>query len=223
MNTTGCPPGWATDQIVFYENRPFSCDLNINAWIAMGSILIFAKVLTAIGHSHLWYSRNKAWRERKVEKRRQRSIPFVPILSWIQVCCYMGIFILPAFNLASTENGVAAFFFGVGWMVYGLLSVIFLMKFVQLGARILPRKARTVTKPYNESLRRLDTKGKLSLGFQFLAIAGQTFVLCVLGLAFPNQNFVVRVATGFHAWCTAQHGATMLIHFERVKYAYVKT
>lgn len=218
MNTTGCAPGWATDQVLFYNNFQGACDMSVGAWIGITTVLIVLKFITAAGQSYLWYLREKDYKA-KVQKQKQKRMPMVPILSWSMFCIYFFIFLLPFYNVANTSNGFSGFVWGIGWLVFGLLSIIFFLKFIRLGSRILPSKARAFTKPYGDSLSKLDMPGQISLVFQVLALIGQLIVLCVVGPIYPNENFVIRTGSAFHAWFTFQHGVSMLVHFERIKKA----
>ena len=218
MNASGCPAGLATDQILFYENVQLACDMSISAWIGMGSALVFAKGFTAIGHTNMYYERERAYKQKNPRELRRR-IPWVPLLSWLMFLNYVLFFVLPALEVANSKNGVAGFFFGLGWLLFGCLSVIFLLKFIALGYKIIPTQSRVLSQKDHDRLSQFEWKGKLSFALSIAALACQTVMLCIVGLIVPDDYTIIRIASGFHAWFTAQHGISMTIHIERIKKA----
>ena len=192
--------------------------MSIDAWIAIGTTLVFFKLVTAIGHSHLWFVRNERFKQKNME-RYMRKVAVVPTLSWLFVVIFVCMFSLSALNIVNTENGLSGLCYGIGWLIYGINSNIFLLKFVRLGARILPTRARAVTNVHHERLSTLDFRGRVSLGLQCVALFGQTVVLCIIGPSVPGERIVMQVAAGFHMMFTSLHGLSMFFHLERIKEA----
>jgi hypothetical protein len=217
VNQTGCPPGWATDEIMFYGNPPASCDMSVGAWIFLALFAIVIKFITALGHSYLWMKRKEFMQTSKNHAVQGLRFPLVPILTWLLLVVFVLMFVLTSLNLVNVKNNGAAFLFGVGWLIYGIFSNVFLVKFIGLGHRMLPNsRVRAFVKGKSARLSKLNIKGKVSLFFSLIALICQTVALCIVSLFVTDNFVVVRVAAAFQFWFCTQHGISMMIHFERV-------
>jgi hypothetical protein len=221
MNRSGCSEGWATDRILFYENPELNCDLSITAWIILGSILISLKALYAVVYSYSWLRREAELRKNKPSSRGTRlRLPIMPALAWVFFVTYLLFFVLS--GTYGNEINVLGFLYGLGWCLFGIMYMIYLVKFMKLGHRIDPRPAanRNVSIP-NEELTRIDLTGKVGLYFSGIALTGQTLMYCILGPIFSDNYVIVRIANGFECWFMAQTSFAMIHHFERIRKASV--
>lgn len=218
MNRTGCAPGLATDTILFYANEPSACDMSVNVYIVLGALISFGKLVISLGHSYLWIRRAKNLKA----KQQSRSftgnrIPIVPLMSWIFLFTYL-IF----FTLTSTDNstkGEGNFFFGFGWLIFGASSLFYLMKFVSLGHRLVPKNHLKLFAKAGEKLSKLSRFGKFGVFVCIIILLGQTITMCIVGLIFPLDYTVIRIANGFYASFLSQFTILLMDHFQRVKTA----
>jgi len=141
MNQSGCPVGWATDQVVFYISPDFACDASVAVYIALGCTVCGLRLLAAVGHTTMWKERERKMRTRMRNNRRGENprFPFIPVLSWLLVIDYTIFFALSGTNVGNPQNGLPAFFYGIGWLLFGIIALFYLLKFLRLGHRIAPR------------------------------------------------------------------------------------
>jgi hypothetical protein len=226
VNTEGCPPGYATDEVMFHFNTPNNCDMAVPAYLSIGCILIVIKVLIATQHTRTWLHRRQNMRGSAARRR----LPLVPMLSWLMVFCYVPFFVLSFLNVGNVSNGIPAALFGSGWFLIGLFCLFYLFKFVSLGRRIIPqhRGFRSASKMQSDDSKddddvdatsSFDVTGRLSVIFCVIALAGQTICFVILSLAIPNDPVILRVGFGFQAWFIIQHFFSIMHHFQRVKEA----
>ena len=192
----------------------------VAAYIAIGTIITVWKLIVTLGHCYLYRLRTKTNKD-KPSKRKQRKVSFTPILSVAMLVIYIVFFSLTGLNVANVGNGWSAFLFGLGWLTFGLSSVVFLLKFVRLGYLIVPSRARRFAQISGEKVDVLDFKGRVSLGLALFALLCQAFLLCVCAVIWPNDYTILQIAFGFHAWFSVQHGMSIVFQFENVKRAYV--
>ena len=225
MNQTVCKDGFATDEIFFYENAPLTCDMAIWAWIFIGVVVTLIKLVVAIGHSYLWMKReaSRQARKPKVTASSNRAIPrlpIVPTISWAMVVNFTLFFTLTGLNIANPINGLAAFWYGLAWLGYGISNLLFLLKFVSLGHRIVPQTRKwAATLNSNRKLSKLDLKETISLALSVLALIGQTLSLCIVSWIYPGHYTVIQTAVGFQGCFLVLLMFTLINHFRRIQAA----
>ena len=196
MNQTGCLPGFATDTILFYSNVPQSCDMSVSAYIAFASLINLGKLFVALGHSYLWLRRAGNLKAKQTAKKlNDRRIPIVPLLSWLSMITYILFFVFTGTD--NSFKGEANFLFGFGWLIFGILSLVYLLKFVSLGHRMVPKNHLKLFAKVGEKLSKLNLSGKVGVFFCLLTLVGQTLTMCVVGLLFPQAYVVIRIANAF--------------------------
>lgn len=219
MNQTDCPPGRATDQVISLANIPGSCDVDFNGFVALVVFLGLTKILITIQHSLRWVQRERNIKTKQILLDRKRW-PVVPLISWGSAVAYLLFLIGSATDTFNAYNGWNAFMFGIGWLFYGLSSVMFLMKFVSLGHRIAPRSKSAVIRSIAgvEKLSKFDTAGKFSLCAGLAALVVQTVLLCIVQMIpGTDHEVMIRAAFGAQGYLVLQHILSILHHVERIK------
>jgi hypothetical protein len=220
MNTTGCPDGWATDVIMFYNNEELACDMPVAVWIVFFVVFCGLKLFVAITHTKLWVTReHKRENNRSTAGRgrsaRSRRFPIVPAMSWMLFMIYLAFFLVSTLNVA---RGVPAFIFGLGWMLFGLIYLAYAFKFINLGHRIGARST-DISKSERDKLSKIDVIGKIIVVIGFVSLIGQTICYCVLGLIYPSDYMFIQIANGFDGWFVASATTILLYQMQRVKNA----
>lgn len=122
----------------------------------------------------------------------ENRIPIVPFMSWLSLLTYVLFFILTGTN--NSSKGEANFLFGFGWFLFGTSSLFYLMKFISLGHRLVPRKHFKYFPKTGDKLSKMSSFGRI--GFFCLSL---TITMCIIGLIFPEDYLVIRAANGFYA------------------------
>lgn len=227
MDVTGCPGGYATDVVLFYDRTPLRCDMSVAVWIFFGVCISLLKFLTAMGHSYMWLRRRRLLRKRNV--RSKGRLPLIPLLSWLFFGLILLFFCLTFANVINATNGVTSLLFGLDWSCFGVLSSGYLVKFVNLGNRILPkskpiadaqsldssRETHALNQP---SLNRFDAKGKFIFVLMQIALLGQMLAYCVFGMVFANEYITVRIANGLQGIYLFLLQISLVNQLERIKW-----
>ena len=192
--------------------------MSIGAWIFIGVGISTLKLAVAIGYTLMWVRREKIRKIKKLQDNQR--IPFVPIISWIFFFSLALMFILSSLDIANSQNSIVSCIFGISWCCFGLLTIIYLMKFISLGHRIV-RTGKHLTSSSNEqTLAKFDSKGKIFFFFMLVALAGQTATYSIVAVLIPNNYTIIRIGNGLQFWFLLQVGFSVLNHFERVKNVY---
>lgn len=210
MNRTGCPEGWATDTLVYYGNTPLACDMSVVGWhfVIIGCVVI--KVVTAAGYIAMWTRRERLFRERKVVRKTNGSrIPVVPVLACFAVAAYLTGTVV-SLTLNGAAPGALAWAYGFVFLVFGLTYLGYVIKFIRLGHRIMPR-TRQVAAEDQAALSTMDLQGKVHVIITVIALLGQTICFCVLALVFAGDYTIIRIGSGFNA-CFNATMAILLTH-----------
>lgn len=221
MNQTGCPAGFATDEVLLYASQPLSCNVNMSAYIVLSVILMLLKTFASCHYVRAWVKRQY---NEKNKKRLEGRLPIVPIISWLSWLLHLAYFILIGLGVADAKNGLAAFLFGIGWTYFAFLSILFLLKFVSLGYRIAPRSAATKTfrlMPGAEKLSHFNIKGKISLFICVLMTILQFIFFCIVPFFYAVDDRYIRAGFGIQGYFLVQHAMSITNHFERVKHLWV--
>ena len=194
MNIIGCPPGLATDEALFYENIPLSCDLNIPVFVFIATGTISIKFIVAIGHTILWIRRERLKKNDAAEKRKQedemicgKRLPIFPLISWFGLVILVLLFVLMGLNIANKDNGLIAFLCGLIWMIFCVASFVYLQKFVSLGSRIAKPGKWMKDLDKNHNLNRFDNLGRISLALCYIAAITSITCYSIFSLIFPGK------------------------------------
>ena len=79
-----------------------------------------------------------------------------------------------------SQNGASGFLFGLGRLLYGSLSLFYLLKLVSLGHRIVPGKHLRSLASYGDKLSKLTPIGRY------------WFLMCIVGLAGGHSYLWIR-------------------------------
>ena len=222
MDPTGCPPGFVTDRVL-YGRASETCNIQIGGYIAFVAILFSLRAVTAAIHVLDWRRRQanaKVKQSRLLPgKKFKQRLPIVPGLSVIFTIVYGSFCLLVGLNVVNAENGGSAFIFGIGWTLFGLMSLFFLTKFISLGYRIVPRakSQRFETISGVDKLSRFTAWGRFGLFLLVILLAGQFTLLCVVSFLYNADDRYVRAAFGLQAAFVGLQGFSALGHLERVK------
>ena len=140
----------------------------------------------------------------------ENRIPIVPFMSWLSLLTYVLLFILKGTNNSSK---------GEAWFLFGTSSLFYLMKFISLGHRLVPRKHFKYFPKTGDKLSKMSSLGRIGFFCLSLTLIGQTITMCIIGLIFPEDYLVIRAANGFYASFLTQLSMFLMHHFERVKSA----
>ena len=198
MNVTGCPPGLATDEALFYENIPLSCDVSIAVFIslAVGSTLV--KLIVAIGQTLLWLRREAGMKKNPNDTRKKRAdlicgkrLPVIPLMSWTGFIILVVWFTLMGLDIANRDNGLVMFFVGLFVSLYFLSALAYLQKFVALGHRIASPAKWMRDLDTSNSLSRFDNLERVSLVLCCIAAACCLICYCIIALVIPGEYVLV--------------------------------
>ena len=192
MNSTGCPSGMATDNILLFENTPLSCDLIVPFWMFIIISSSVLKFLVALGQTDLWirrhYQRETSSKD-KAEFLCGRRLPLGALGSWYMFFGIVAFAVSTTTNYANSENGGSAFIYGLSWIGYGLFNLMVLRKFVRLGHRVVGSNARKwlIDEDRNNKLAQFDMAGMASVICAGIAMVAHTLTFCVFGLIYKNK------------------------------------
>jgi len=134
MNTENCSYGFATDQFFLFDNVG-TCDTSIALFATAAVLLTLLKGLLAVFHVRAWRKRQRRLYA-KINKRNH--YPIVPTLSVAGFIHHIILFSLGGANIINANNGWSYGVLSVGWLVFGLTSLLFFLKLVRLGRKLLP-------------------------------------------------------------------------------------
>jgi hypothetical protein len=220
VNTTGCAPGWATDQFLLVESVPLSCNAPLAGFISLSVFIFSMKIFVAIHHSMTWRRRYLKEKNSSARtKRYQGRLPIVPTLTWLFVLSYALLFTLSGLNIINAQNGGAPALIGICWTIMAISALLFLRKFVSLGYRIAPRPkgAAFSSVAGMENLSKFDTKGKISLALCVSAVIVQFVLFCIMPFFYNADDRFIRAAVGVEGYFIIQNAISIANHVNRVK------
>jgi len=225
MNTTGCKSGYATDEILNYENIPGACDMPVAGFLAWGILLVLIKLFVAIAHTRTWLNRrNKKSVVSKIRRRQQRrKFPIIPILSWLGFITFLLFVILVSTNAANTSNGGSVFLQGFAILMLNTVCLFFLTKFVSLGYRIAP-KMKNLDSQMEETGRgigQFDRFLKFNMTLCIISTVCSVGLFSILALALvdTNRSYIVRAGYAFESLFVFEVTVLDCYHVGRVKHA----
>ena len=220
MNTTGCPPGFATDQVLFVSNPDLSCDTSVAFYIGLATTQLSLCALVAGGQFHQWYLREAAQRNRNGRASfGTRRLPLVPSCMFLFALSSAFLMILSGLNIATKSNAMAPFLYGIACTCYSFVHVAYLAKFISLGHRVIPKimSPESFSDIDKERLHKYDGRGKVMLALCLLGAFSQTLCFCVLSPILAGNYLIIRLGAGCYVWFTALTTTLLVRHIERVK------
>lgn len=197
MDREGCPQGWASDHLLYFDRLPGEkCETNVATFVAPITIILLFQLIVVIGQFHLWYRREQ--HRSKVETAMSRfdkyrlvwgkRIPLVPSIGLFGFVA-LGIFVILTCNdLANDGNGVSTFLIGAVMLNYMLISLLFNEKLSSFHAKTLRVGSKVSAAIKNDNLLiSLDMNGRIAIFLCFLAMMGVAFSMCIFGLVFPGR------------------------------------
>jgi hypothetical protein len=200
MNTTGCPPGWATDEFLMLGEAPGRCDMSVGVTSGLVSLILFLQIIAATGQTHLWVRREqRAQRDsssRSLDKPELfcgRRFPLVPINAWLNLAILAVLVGLILAGFANNSTGVLTFLLGLIITNYCLVCFMLLTKFISLGHNMLgSRKSKWAAQKLKDdnriSLTKLTPGGRVATIISILALTGSFVSFCIFGLIYPNKS-----------------------------------
>ena len=216
MDQSGCPPGWARDEMfMLIPQLTGQCDTPIAAYYVLVGLVVVAKVVMAIRMSRAWWLRHtrilKSGDPRRIAAEKKR-LPVIPLNVCISSIAYIALYATVATNQANTYNGAPYALYGFGFTLCVGLILLFLPKIMQLANRLAPFAMRQS----GEDLRALGTFQTVMLRCAQLSLAVQAFVFVFLVPIFPNDVTIIRTGMAFQAATTASFCVVVWYHVERV-------
>ena len=159
MNTTGCPPNYATDQLMLYgqDLKLGSCEVYLPLYIGLFASLASLRVLVSILLFKQWSDREKLRRELHKDKHKKKHrFPLVPSILAIGALLLILFSILSSMNfINSSNNGALALLclINIPSLVFGYLASSRVLKF---GKKIIPFSRKT-TKEVRDQIFKLDS------------------------------------------------------------------
>jgi hypothetical protein len=198
MNQTNCPPGWATDQFLLHEQPLDTCGMSVSVFTSLVVIVMATQLVITVGQTHLWLRRERRKGNRDAIARREAMIcgqrlPVVPALSGLTFLVLLVTWTLTGLNLVNSMNGGSNFITGVGFLLFAVINMLSLLKFVSLGYNIIGRgtanklASQHLGTERQANLRKFDTMGKITMFIGISSMLGTFLSFCVFGLIFPNK------------------------------------
>jgi len=219
MNTQGCPVGFATDDTFLPALTPGSCEVDLNVYDGVMSSLLILRVLFGVLVWYDWWARKQARVKKasRVQDKRhwENRFPFIPTLSSAVIVVQLLMILLVRFDQSNAGNGVTFMFWTLGFLAFGIYSLIFQRRIIRLGKRVIPM-ARANLEELDKIPTGADQKGANNTSFeskrnwddlasfdqiqvailvvQFLSQVVQLLCGLVLGLVFPGAFVWLQVA-----------------------------
>ena len=213
MNTTGCPEGYASDQM-FQGTAPESCETPLAAYYSYTLFIVVTKFLTAGKIMSNWIHRKREAKNPKTAKKLG-SVPYVAINATFFVIINFIIAILGGLNLINFHNGLTLMLFSVAFLPFAWAYTNGLLKLVHLGERIIPRSHQHLAENYLQ-LATFDNLGKSLLVFQVASLVTSSAVLIILGPIMPqHEQIFLQVGFAFKAFFAMFSVAGYVYQFER--------
>jgi hypothetical protein len=135
MDTSGCPPGWATDMwLVSHASQP--CAVPVAAFFTVLLFYIVVKLLVLYPTWRFWLKRYRDMK--KIKGPLAQRHPIVPSLVTALAMFYILIVSLVGANVASARNGGGTALYGVMSSVWGVYCLFHVKKYISLGRKLIP-------------------------------------------------------------------------------------
>jgi hypothetical protein len=216
QNQDGCPPLWATDEILTFNPIKQPCGLLVPVWLLFISISCALRIFIAFRHWLYWFARQRKEYKRTLTSPQERSkrdkrLPIVPILSIVVAIMQIAFVTLVSTNTISSRSGVSLIVAVLWFHPQKLLNQLFALKLIRLGKRISPAGPRTPVEQgqivtvsnsasqaiddHNKRLTTWDDLHRFLVLVWFLSMIGQFIVVILAGTIQP-----LPWAEGFRAF-----------------------
>jgi hypothetical protein len=192
MDTTGCPPGFASDHVFMYGTDfiPLSCNVPIAFFTTFFVVLCLIRVFINYIQIRTWLQRERKLQEKTGVSRRR--IPIVPITSLIATISLVLYTILVSVNIANSRNGLPFLFLAILYLPMASTATFLMFRLVRLGKQLIPLgRAKLERLGAGESgeeklaeLGRFNTILKFCISIHIMATAG-TPIAALVNLSYP--------------------------------------
>ena len=171
MNSTGCPRGYATDQLMLYgeDLKLGSCEVYFPLFLGLFLSLTVFRFALSVVLLKQWLDREKARRalKKEVDKKYHR-LPVVPGFLFFAVIFLALFTALSSVNLINSSNNgslVLLCLFYIPAMMFGYVSTKRVLKF---GKRIIPLSKRTSLEVRDQIFFKIDSLDRTDYVLQAL-------------------------------------------------------
>ena len=220
MDTTGCPPGFATDNLGDIRDQlypPFDkrCTVEVHMFIATCSVLILLKALLNVVAIRISYKLQKQRQKSKSvagSQKQKNRIPWTTVAETVVTVLLIIILLvsLPTASgkpLGSAENRVTSVLLGTTMLVFQFINYLSSIKLIHLSQRLVMQKTSSGSRdsaPSNhdmkaQELSKLNTPLKILFRIQYVGYFIQVVCFYILIFAFDptmTNNLVFRVGMG---------------------------
>ena len=240
MDQTGCPPWYATDNILIpHPQTP--CTAPILGFIIPVVVVILFKTYVLRGVWTFWLSRRAEMRKSRAFMNRH---PVVPVLLTTVNVLFVVFLVLVMTNVASASNGGAMLLFSITCFVWAGYCLFHVKKYVGLGRRLIPLAVAQVpgspaqspstssaavvndsqasvetSRQVENSLKILNTfDGSLLVlvALMVLSSSGSVIVMLIPGLMFPQVEAWPRASFGLFGFFSLFLEWSLIYHLERL-------
>ena len=220
MNTTGCPPGYATDAM--FQPAVLTCDVKLEVFLGLTIALAVFRSLVAGMRVFVWWQRHVHGTGKRSAGQAQpqpqqhaeqtqtmatatpttptsasptgpKRWPLTPLLSVTVAVTQIFAVPLAYYNVINFYNGFAHFVYSFAYLPSALYAAVTAHIAIKLGARIVPVMGKRMDAP---ALRRADAFGRFTFVAQTVCVLGTIVVFSVLSPAVPSHEEELAI-TGF--------------------------
>jgi len=243
MNTTGCPPGLATDETFIYYSAFFeelnslispsqpsvaSCGSSLAAFDGVfATLLVIRFMFTVLVWNDWWIKRAGFLKKNNTNANQRRiwqhRIPVIPLTLTLVLLLWVMLVLLMRYNVTNAGNGGTFFMCILMFFGYVASSIIYQRRIIRLGKRIIPLSRLR--------LDALGTSGSEKSRFDLLAtfdwalitliviqlLSGLVFLAFgVVGLVFPGTPLYVKLGCGISTVYTVCSTVALVYQLDRV-------
>lgn len=171
MNTTGCAPGWATDESferVLDASAP-RCTSDLAIYWAVTSLIALIRGAAVVRQFQMWV-RARA-RARTNTKRARRRVPLLPLLAGAMWALYVVMMVLVGLNIANATNAASFVLLSLWMLPWSLFNMFSVLHVVRTGDRLIfgggarvRAGAPSATVPSSTALEKSESEALAKLG-----------------------------------------------------------
>jgi hypothetical protein len=140
MNSSQCySSSLATDELFFLN--PTACTTPTPAFLFVLVAAVLLKAGICVLQWMAWLARQRLREARATPNELAKvraKLPLVAVLSTLHLVSQTLFFVLAALDLANARNGSSFVLWGLGFLFYGTQCLLYWMKMIRMGQRILP-------------------------------------------------------------------------------------
>ena len=142
MDTTNCPPGWATDRVFSFEPPP-ACGMSVAAYVTWFAVLLVVRAAAAARVWRSWTARHVVGEAGAARRARER-LPVIPFLEAVMLVTLTAMFALSVSSVITVQNGGVCAVFAIALTWFGFSSGLLARSYTKLAVRLVPLAMRTL-------------------------------------------------------------------------------